>query len=523
MTEGNGEVRELPKGWASTMVQEVIEIIDYRGRTPPFSENGIPHLRSSNVKNGKIIWKDLRYVSSETYQAYMTRGLPEKDDVLFTTEAPLGEVAIAPDQRFSFAQRLMILKPNRKCLLPKFLLYQIQSAVFQRNLKKIGTGTTVAGVSSRNFQPISLVLTPIKEQQRIVEKLEELFSSMNQGSESLKTAQKQLKIYRQVILKWAFEGKLTEKWRSQIQQEKLDIKTGEELLAQIKAERENRYQQQLEEWGEAVREWEAIGKLRKKPSKPQKPKDLSPLTEAELSSLTQLPDSWCWIKIGDVSRIGTGVTPLKKVKEFYENGAIPWVTSGALNKAYVKKSSDFVTELALEKTNLKIYPIHTLVVALYGEGKTRGKCSELLIEAATNQAIAAIVQVGVEEEKRPYLKCFLQKNYDEIRLKSSGGVQPNLNLSIIENTVFPMCCLDEQEQIVQEIESRLSICAQLEATIIENIQKAEALRQSILKQAFEGKLVPQDPNDEPAEKLLERIKQEKIKVKKGKQLSIEGI
>jgi type I restriction enzyme S subunit len=128
-------------------------------------------------------------------------------------------------------------------------------------------------------------------------------------------------------------------------------------------------------------------------------------------------------------------------------------------------------------------------VALYGEGKTRGKCSELLIEATTNQAIAAIVQNGLAELTRPFLKWFLQKNYEAIRLKSSGGVQPNLNLSIIENTIFPFPSLQEQTQIVQEIESRLSVCDQLEATLTENLNKAEALRQSILKRAFEGKLV----------------------------------
>ena len=111
-----------------------------------------------------------------------------------------------------------------------------------------------------------------------------------------------------------------------------------------------------------------------------------------------------------------------------------------------------------------------MLVALYGEGKTRGKCSELLIESTTNQAIAAIIQDTVDGKIRPYLKCFLQKNYDEIRLKSSGGVQPNLNLSIVENTIFPLCSLEEQEQIVQEIESRLSICDQLEATIIQQFQ-----------------------------------------------------
>lgn len=95
-----------------------------------------------------------------------------------------------------------------------------------------------------------------------------------------------------------------------------------------------------------------------------------------------------------------------------------------------------------------------------------------------------------------------------------GTTSPHLNIGDIKNLILSIVSKEEQEQIVQEIESRLSICNQLQATIIENLQKAEALRQSILKQAFAGKLVPQDLNDEPAEKLLERIKQKKIKVKR---------
>ena len=100
-----------------------------------------------------------------------------------------------------------------------------------------------------------------------------------------------------------------------------------------------------------------------------------------------------------------------------------------------------------------------------------------------------------------------------------------MSLSKVENLKIPLSSEEEQEEIVQEIESRLSICDQLEATITENLQKAEALRQSILKQAFEGKLVPQDPNDEPAEKLLEQIRlerQEKQPQPAKKQLKIKG-
>jgi type I restriction enzyme S subunit len=214
------------------------------------------------------------------------------------------------------------------------------------------------------------------------------------------------------------------------------------------------------------------------------------------------------VKVGNVSKIGTGVTPLKGHTKFYENGTIPWVTSGALNKKFVTEASEYVTEVALKETKLRIYPKYTLLIALYGEGKTRGKCSELLIEATTNQAIAAIVQEGTSEKLRKYMKWFFQKNYGDVRLKSSGGVQPNLNLSIIENTLFPMCSIEESEHIVDTVENKLSDVDHLDQTITTSLQQAETLRQSILKKAFSGQLVPQDPYDEPVSALLARIKAE---------------
>ena len=246
-------------------------------------------------------------------------------------------------------------------------------------------------------------------------------------------------------------------------------------------------------------------------------KSIKSFSEDELTELPRLPEGWGWAKICQVSKVGTGVTPLKKRGDFYEGGTIPWVTSGALNELYVNLASDYVTETALKETNLKLYPKHTLLVALYGEGKTRGKCSELLIEATTNQAIAAIVQEEIEEQIRPYLKWFFIKNYNEIRMKSSGGVQPNLNLGIIENTSFPLCPLPEQQSIVQEIETRLSVCDKIEQDIELNLEKAEALRQSILKKAFEGRLlnerelaeVRNSEDWEPAEILLKRVRAER--------------
>ncbi len=349
-------------------------------------------------------------------------------------------------------------------------------------------------------------LPPIEEQNRIVAKIEALFSELDNSIESLNKAKLKLALYRQSVLKSAFEGELTKAWREAHQDELEDAET---LLERIKKERETAYEKSLDEWKEAVKVWEENGKDGKKPAKPRKPKELAPLREEDLKELPVLPDGWKWARIIDISHVETGATPLKKKREYYQNGTIPWVTSGALNNWTIREATDFITELALKETNVKLFPEHTLLVAMYGEGKTRGKCSELLIEATTNQAIAALIQKGYEEITRYYLKWFMQKNYSELRRLASGGAQPNLNLDIIKNTFVPLAFAQEQTQIVKEIESRFSEVEISEKSIDSELKKAEQLRQSILNDAFEGKLISRDPNDEPVSELLNRIQKEK--------------
>ena len=270
-----------------------------------------------------------------------------------------------------------------------------------------------------DYLKIDIPIPPLSEQQAIVSKIEELLSELENGKQQLLTAQQQLKVYRQSLLKWAFEGKLTQP----------DVKKGE------------------------------------------------------------LPEGWKWVKIEDVATVGTGATPLKGNDNYYRGGKIAWVTSGALNSEFVKEATNFVTDLALKETNLSVYPKHTLLLAMYGEGKTRGKCSELLIEATTNQAIAAIHFENHDIRVKLLLKYFLLKNYNDIRMLSTGGVQPNLNLGIVKKTKFPFPPFEEQQQIVSELESKLTVCDKIEETISQGLLQAESLRQSVLKMAFEGRLV----------------------------------
>ncbi|MCC5941736.1 MAG: restriction endonuclease subunit S [Balneolaceae bacterium] len=418
-----------------------------------------------------------------------------------------------PDKPAVFASYLIRFKP---IINKKFFKYFLHSPKYWSAVTDHKSGIAVPNVNATKLNSIEFRLPPNETQHRTVEKIEELFSELDNGVENLKKAQKQLKTYRQAVLKDAFGGKLTKEWREQQlagtpsaddpvraihelplqdrddhqgNQPQRGLPTPDELLQQIKAERKAHRQRELAEWEKEVEQWETDDKPGRKPRKPRKAKELDPIGVEDLADLPEIPENWKYVRIGNIGNVGTGATPLKKEKSYYENGTIPWVTSGALNNEYVRKATDFVTEKALSETNLSLFPKQTLLVAMYGEGKTRGKCSELLIEATTNQAIAAIVQNEVERKTKDFLKYFLLKNYNDIRRMSSGGVQPNLNLGIIENTIVPLAPEQEQKVIVNEIDSRLSVVDQLEQTIKENLLKAEALRQSILKKAFGGELV----------------------------------
>jgi type I restriction enzyme S subunit len=226
-----------------------------------------------------------------------------------------------------------------------------------------------------------------------------------------------------------------------------------------------------------------------------------------------LPLGWVWVRIDEVSNVGTGATPLKGNPKYYESGAVSWVTSGLLNELFITKVEEKITELAVKETNAKVFPKHTLLVAMYGEGKTRGKVSELLVEAATNQACAALVFGGEASKLRPFVKLFLQKNYNDIRRLSSGGVQPNLNLGIIKATKVPIPPLNEQRRIVAKIEALKARSQRVKEELEAIAPLLDQFRQSVLAAAFRGDLTAdwreKNPDVEPASVLLERIRAER--------------
>ena len=360
------EEKQLPKGWEQIPLGKVCKLKNgFAFKSTKYKTEGVPVIRISDIKDGLIVPRNtVRVLKESIYEDYVINA----DEILVAMSgATTGKFGIYKSNEKAYQnQRVGNFKISDKTILSNsFLLYQLHS--LKRQIEKDAYGGAQPNISSTKIEAMQIVLPPLKTQQLIVSKIEELLNELDKGIENLKTAQQQLKTYRQAVLKWAFEGKLTNK----------NIKEGE------------------------------------------------------------LPKGWKLVRIEDVATVGTGATPLKSKSEYY-GGNIAWVTSGALNDEYVREATDFVTEKAIKETNLSVYPKQTLLVAMYGEGKTRGKCSELLIEASTNQAIAAIYFNEKEVSIKPYLKFFLLKNYDDVRKKSSGGVQPNLNLGIIKKLQFPL-------------------------------------------------------------------------------------
>lgn len=190
--------------------------------------------------------------------------------------------------------------------------------------------------------------------------------------------------------------------------------------------------------------------------------------------------------LGDLAEVSSGLTPLKGHKAFYEGGTIPWITSGDLHQGLITEAKHFVTQTALDETTLKLVPAGAILIAMYGEGKTRGTAAELGIDATTNQACAAVVLH--DPDLRSWVRLVLDANYRKLRHLAAGGVQPNLNQSMVKAIEIPMPARGVRSELLAQRgeldDTHLRLRAQLEAARL----RGARLRRSLLAGAFSGQL-----------------------------------
>jgi type I restriction enzyme S subunit len=335
--------------------------------------------------------------------------------------------------------------------LKDFILYFLKSKYNEMNTRARGVGIPhVDPILLKNY---NLPLISLNEQKRIVNKIEELLSELDHAVESFKKIQQQLKIYRQAVLKAAFEGKLTEEWKK-FNSQNINLDPSRSFV-------------EIKKLGDLIEE----------------PKyGTSKKCSYENGNLGVL-------RIPNLVDYKIDLDDLKKA-EFNESE----------KEAYSLKKGDL------------------LIIRSNGSPSLVGTAS--IIDSHSSKCLFAgyLIRLRCLNSLNPNyllycLHSYSVRNQIELQSRSTSGVH-NINSQEIKSLLIPYCSPPEQNQIVQEIESRLSICDELEKTIKQNLILEKSLRQSILKKAFEGKLVSQDPNDEPAELLLEKIKLEKEKLAK---------
>ena len=198
----------------------------------------------------------------------------------------------------------------------------------------------------------------------------------------------------------------------------------------------------------------------------------------------ELPVGWEWSRISSMSLVGTGATPSRDNSTYFYPQELAWVTSGETSQEFITETKELVSKKATQETNVSIYPPGTLIVAMYGQGKTRGQVTELKIAAGTNQACAAIQLIELSESHRAFIKLFFRKSYDELRSHAAGGAQPNLNVGKIASTVVPVPPLPEQNRIVSKVVEIMAVCDQINARLADSKKTQLQLADTITEQAI---------------------------------------
>ena len=487
------EAARIPNGWAHALLEAVCQILDSR-RIP----------LNSSERSRRIAGKS----AEDLYPYYGATGqVGVIDDFIFDGEHVLLGEDGAPfldsfkvksylvDGKFWVNNHAHILKsavPN------KYLCHYLN----QIDYSDYVTGTTRLKLTQNALKRIPVLVAPIAEQRRIVAKIEELFSELDKGIESLKAARAKLNVYRQAVLKHAFEGKLTAQWR---EENKDKFETPEQLLARIKQEREARYEKQLQEWKAAVKTLGAKCKSSRKPTAPKRPTKVVSIKGELREELPAIPACWEWLNLKHVGRIETGTTPSTKIPENY-GGKLPFFKPTDLDQgAYVRTARNYLSPLGEECA--RVLPAGSTLVTCIGA--TIGKTGFAVTRCATNQQINSVSPCAVFDPKFVYLQMVAPFLNERVRADASATTLPILNKSKFSELPFVLFSLPEQHELVRLVEERFVATERSEREIDSALNLAEMLRQSILKNAFSGQLIPQDPDDEPASILLERIKAEK--------------
>ncbi|HFI0067214.1 TPA: restriction endonuclease subunit S [Streptococcus suis] len=354
--------------------------------------------------------------------------LISKNSIVYSSRAPIGHINIV-NYDFTTNQGCKSVTPILVNLDFMYWLLQFRT----KDIILRASGTTFKEISASGFGYTLLPLPPIAEQKRIVAQIERALEKVEIYAENYHKLQELDKAFpdklKKSILQYAMQGKL-------VAQDPNDEPV-EVLLEKIRAEKQKLYEE---------------GKLKKKDLAEivvEKGDDNSPYQDVPYD----IPESWEWVSLGSVGCWGSGATPPKSNTKFYEPRSIPWLLTGDLTDGYITKIPNKISDLALEKTSVKLNPAGSVLIAMYGA--TIGKLGILTFPATTNQACCACNTLFQVEKL--FLFYFLMSERKNFTTRAEGGAQPNISKEKIVNTLFPLPPLAEQKRIVSKISKIFSV------------------------------------------------------------------
>ncbi len=485
----------LPSSWSLATLADCCDVI--LGQSPPgdtYNEEaeGLPFFQ------GKAEFADL-FPTVKKWCTSPTK-IAEKGDVLISVRAPVGPTNLCPETA-CIGRGLGALR-SKGGIPSKYLLYAMRAS--EDRLRAEATGTTFEAVSGEKLRAHQIPLAPLPEQDRIVAEIEKQFTRLDDAVAALRRVQANLKRYRASVLKAACEGRLVPSEAELSRKEGRDYEPGSELLKRILAERRTKWE------ADQLRRMIAAGKP---PKNGEWRKRYNEPVLADTADLPELRAGWAWTTLDILAQIVGGVTKGQKRKPGETLLAVPY-----LRVANVQRGMLDLSEIkTIEATPQEIEEL-TLIPGdiLFNEGGDRDKLGRGWIwEGQVPQCIhqnhvfrARLVSQHIHPKYVSwYANSFGQRYFFDEGKQTTNLA--SLNMTKLKGLPIPLPPWNEQIRIVEELEKQLTDLNALESEVQAAAQRAQILRQAVLKNAFSGKLVPQDPNDEPASVLLERIRAER--------------
>jgi type I restriction enzyme, S subunit len=454
---------ELPKGWVRSTLRDILLTIEagksFTCEPRPAGPNEWGVIKVSAMTWGKFNERENKAVPAEravnpAYEIHPGDILISRANTREYVGAPVLVGRCRP--RLLLSDKSLRLVPTRH-VSKKWLTYLLSSPKVRQYISETATGTkdSMRNISQQALLDIPLMLPPLAEQHRIVETLEDHLSRLDAACEALRRSLARAIHLRQSTIRRMLRG------------EGIPVSPGADAAEDFHA----------------------------------------PMRLLQCDQPWSIPEGWVWTTIGSLFSVYIGATPSRKIPELW-SGPIPWVSSGEVNFSRISDTRERISEAAVGNRETRLHPPGTVMIAMIGEGKTRGQAAILDIEATHNQNCSSI-RVSETKVLPEYIYLVLEERYQQSRKASSGGNQPALNKAKVEAIPVPLPPLVTQQYIVATVDEFSRVSDRFRSELEKTLKMASVLRRALLADAFSGQLVPQAATDEPASSLLDRIRAER--------------